>query len=529
MQPSPLTALHALRDTLVGLLRAEVLDEPTIAHALYALLRAEPVSPQLMEREEACDALYKLAWWLYIRACGLYPRQILLSPMSVDLMLGGNRSCDELLADLIALEEAHAAGELHAPAENPLIAALTEAGGVEHLGLSGRALRDHVHASLMLYQTHQASRDALVDASLNDLFTDYTNHIQNRQADTPSDDDTPLPSPAAYVSRGQQRFEDGEVDLALRDFNRAIQLDPNFAPALHNRAHVYAAAGDTDAALDDLAAVLTLHPDFTPALLSRSQLSMATGQFDRAEADLSTILDKKPDHVLARLLRASARTQLAQLDGAMQDIEAAIKLQPSTADLYVQRANIHRLCGRDDRAEADFSKAIQLNASLAAAWAGRAFLRIEHESWSAAESDLAHAIRHDPNNPVHYYNRGNTRIAQGNIEGAIEDYSEAILLDPEDIEARLNRGAAYLRLEDLEKTLADWDAAIQIDPYHPAPYARRGTLMWVSDELEQAEADLSRALELADDLWPLRHTIQQQLDDVRERLKARASDPKKMN
>jgi hypothetical protein len=45
--------------------------------------------------------------------------------------------------------------------------------------------------------------------------------------------------------------------------------------------------------------------------------------------------------------------------------------------------------------------------------------------------------------------------------------------------------------------------------------------MWVSDELEQAEADLTRALALSDDLWPPRRAIEQQLDDLRERLAQR--------
>jgi tetratricopeptide (TPR) repeat protein len=525
MQQPPLDALHKLRVTLDALLADGTLDNPTIARALHALLRDEPLPDAAsLGGDQGLDALYKLAWWLSIRGPAIHPRQLILTPMTIDLMLNDGRMVGEVLDDLMLLEEAQLAGELAEIGESPLITALQAVATVEHAALSGQPLRDHVRAASRLFEEHQASRDSLINASLDALLNDFTQNMQQQQHASPPAEDAPLPTPAAYVSRGQQQFEDGDIDLALRDFNRALQLDPNFAPALHNRALVFAAAADSDAALADLARVLQLHPDYTPALISRSQLHLAIGEPVLACEDLDAVLAIKPEHMMAFLLRSNARLQAGLRDEALSDINAAITLEPKTAMLYVQRATIRRMLGQDDQAEADFGKAIKLDNGCAPAFAGRGFLRMEHESWSAAEADLASAIRLDPNNPVHYYNRGNARIAQENVEGAIEDYTEALELDPDDIEARLNRGAAYFRLDDLESTLADWDAAIQIDPYHPAPYARRGTLMWVSEELEQAEADLTRALELSDDLWPPRHAIQQQLDEIRAKLTLRRKD-----
>ena len=48
-------------------------------------------------------------------------------------------------------------------------------------------------------------------------------------------DDDPLPTAAAYVSRGMQRFRDNDIAGSLQEFDRAAQLAPRSAPHLWQR------------------------------------------------------------------------------------------------------------------------------------------------------------------------------------------------------------------------------------------------------------------------------------------------------
>ncbi len=54
--------------------------------------------------------------------------------------------------------------------------------------------------------------------------------------------DDPLDSASDYVSRGMQRFRDNEIAESIRDFQRAVELDPQTAPYLWQRgiSHYYA-------------------------------------------------------------------------------------------------------------------------------------------------------------------------------------------------------------------------------------------------------------------------------------------------
>ena len=54
--------------------------------------------------------------------------------------------------------------------------------------------------------------------------------------------DDPLESASDYVSRGMQRFRDNKIAESLRDFQRAVQVDPRTGPQLWQRgiSHYYA-------------------------------------------------------------------------------------------------------------------------------------------------------------------------------------------------------------------------------------------------------------------------------------------------
>ena len=55
----------------------------------------------------------------------------------------------------------------------------------------------------------------------------------------------------AYHNRGLARSEVGDLDLALADFNRAIDLDPDYWPAYRHRSVVHHLLGNADASYRD--------------------------------------------------------------------------------------------------------------------------------------------------------------------------------------------------------------------------------------------------------------------------------------
>ena len=70
----------------------------------------------------------------------------------------------------------------------------------------------------------------------------------------------------AYNNRGIAYIWKKQYDLAIADFNKAIELDPKNGKAYNNRAIVYSYQGETDKARQDLHKAQSLgiavNPDF---------------------------------------------------------------------------------------------------------------------------------------------------------------------------------------------------------------------------------------------------------------------------
>src|SRR3974390_2553835 len=71
-----------------------------------------------------------------------------------------------------------------------------------------------------------------------------------------SDADNPKVLAIAYNNRGNAYSTQGQFDLAIQDYDKSINLDPNFAKPLNNRGVAYKKQGDYDRALQDFNAAI---------------------------------------------------------------------------------------------------------------------------------------------------------------------------------------------------------------------------------------------------------------------------------
>jgi tetratricopeptide (TPR) repeat protein len=83
-----------------------------------------------------------------------------------------------------------------------------------------------------------------------------------------------------------------EHDLALHCFERAIRYDPYLYPARLDRAILlWRELGRVNEALLEFDALLAAEPEYAPALLNRALAAEAAGDYRRALADLDHYLD----------------------------------------------------------------------------------------------------------------------------------------------------------------------------------------------------------------------------------------------
>jgi tetratricopeptide (TPR) repeat protein len=101
---------------------------------------------------------------------------------------------------------------------------------------------------------------------------------------------------AAQLDGGLARAWQGDLDGAIRAFDRAIAAEPDLALAYLNRGLAWQARGDLGRALADLNRAVARDRTGARAYYHRSRLHRARGDAARAEADAERAIALDPDY-----------------------------------------------------------------------------------------------------------------------------------------------------------------------------------------------------------------------------------------
>jgi tetratricopeptide (TPR) repeat protein len=149
----------------------------------------------------------------------------------------------------------------------------------------------------------------------------------------------------AYYNRGLLEANKGDFDIAIADFNHAIQLSPTFARAYNDRGSVKATKRDIDGAIADFNYAIQLSPRFVQAYINLGSAKADTEDFDEAIADFNHAVQLDPDSVQAFENLGSAKARTGDFEGAIAEYNQAIQLDPKDFDAFEMRALTKQLKG----------------------------------------------------------------------------------------------------------------------------------------------------------------------------------------
>ena len=291
----------------------------------------------------------------------------------------------------------------------------------------------------------------------------------------------------AYTNRGVLYGYKGEYDLAIKDFTMAIELNPNNFFAYNNRGKAYDKIEDSDRAIEDFNAAIKLKPDYAKAYSNRGNAYRKKDEFDKALTDLDTAISLKVDFAGAYNSRGVTYHEKGNLEKAIEDFSTAIKLDPNYVSPYINRGRIHGIKGMIPEAIDDFSKVIELG------------------------NDYAEA----------YYDRGVTYAMKRDFDLAIADYTKAIELNPNYIDAYCNRGSAYFYKLLFDSAIADYTKAIELDPKSADVYGNRGIVWLILQNWDNARADIAAAKRIGLDVRTWFHKLYKNVADFERIIEAK--------
>ena len=296
---------------------------------------------------------------------------------------------------------------------------------------------------------------------------------------------------------GNANIERAEYPAAIKDFDQAIELNPDYQNAWYNRGKVKARLGQHKEAIKDYNQAIELNPNDPDVWINRGNAKDDLRQYEEAIKDYNQAIELNPNDPYAWNNRGVAKAELGQHKEAIKDFDQAIKLNPDYQNAWNNRGVAKAELGQHKEAIKDFDQAIKLNPNDPYAWNNRGNAKAELGQHKEAIKDYNKAIKLNPNDPYAWNNRGNAKDDLRQYKEAIKDYNKAIELNPNDPYAWNNRGAAKHNLRQHEEAIKDFDQAIALNPSDPSAWGNRGAANIAIGKIEEACTDLQEVLRLA--------------------------------
>jgi tetratricopeptide (TPR) repeat protein len=257
------------------------------------------------------------------------------------------------------------------------------------------------------------------------------------------------------------------------------QVDPD---ALARRGDAFAARHDFEHALADLSKAVELRPEDAEYLYQRALVYRQSGQANLAAADLDRVITLNPDFLRAYLPRAEIRLYEKNTDGAIADLDAVDRLAPKQSDLRFTLAERYEALNRFSQAIAQYdlwmaSHEVDSKFAIALGHRCRASAMANQdliEGLADCERALSRVNRKDPNYGYLFENRGLLELRQGNYDKAIADFDSTLRTMPKAAFALYGRGVAKVRKNKTPEGEADMAEAVKIAPRIAAAFSERG-------------------------------------------------------
>ena len=261
-----------------------------------------------------------------------------------------------------------------------------------------------------------------------DLFKDYPNE------------------PILFNISGACHAGLGQLDVAVKSFEKAIAIKPDYAKAHFNLAGTLHDLGQLDAAIISYEKTIEIKSDFAEAHNNLGNVFKELQQDDAAIQSYKKALVINPEYVESQYSLGNIFQELGQFESAIKCYEKVLVIKPNFAEMHNNLGVVFQKAGKLNAALERFQKALVIKPDFAEAHnnLGNVFKELQQDD--AAIQSYKKALVINPEYVESQYSLGNIFQELGQFESAIKCYEKVLVIKPDFAEAYNNLGNAFNKL-----------------------------------------------------------------------------------
>ena len=233
-----------------------------------------------------------------------------------------------------------------------------------------------------------------------------------------------------HFMQGQRALDMGRFNDAGPHFQKAIELDPDFA--------------------------------FGYLMVANTANS---------SAEYQTNLKMAVEHVASAseaerlFIEIANKGNNSDTRGQLETAQRLVEATPASPRAWIALANIQSAMGKEGEARATMMKVTEIAPNFVTAHMalGNSYLFTEPRDLSKAQQHMEKAVELEANEAVPHDLLGDTYRAQNQLEKAAQEYTRTAELDPKSGNGFQQRGHVHSFLGNYDQARADYDAAIQLE------------------------------------------------------------------
>ncbi|HVM60213.1 MAG TPA: tetratricopeptide repeat protein [Verrucomicrobiae bacterium] len=290
--------------------------------------------------------------------------------------------------------------------------------------------------------------------------------------------------------------KEGRVKEALRQYQEALWLKPDFAEARHNLGAAYQGMNQRQKAIEEFEQALRMKPDFAESHRELGVCLMDEGRLQEAIGHYEQAIRLKPDWARAHYNLAVALKRTGRIDGAIQEYRQVLRLKPDSGETHNNLGVVLMGQGRLKEAIQEYERALQITPTNAEGHYNLGIALVREGKIRDAIGQYDQAVRFDPNFTEAYLMLGNALLLTDDGREAADYYQQALRIKPDYAEAHCGLGKALLNSGDTAEAVAQFQQALRIKPDYAEAHNDLGGALLNSGDVAGAIEHLQRALQI---------------------------------